>query len=272
MDKETEKSIIENSAADALLEVISHHTVCITSVRKDHQHGTGVAICVLGKYFIITAGHVIKNEDPTSLRFLGRSETPLVNVAKEEIGDTIEKCKFPTHPVALPIARHFISDSGADIGILEIDPNVPTEKTFQFHKIKDINQKVPKEGAVVLFGFPGELAQWVKHRETGKVGNLVVPWAEFTQISKPSNNISSSFDERIHFLLDYPVSTGEFGVNPHGMSGGGVWSYKKIGKSGEIWAPSISLIGIEHTWDKLRKLLKATRIEWILEMITAKMV
>ena len=255
---------MEENMKQAIAEAVDWHSVVIDvslASGEGPKWGTGALIKTAGKIFIVACRHVVKpqykNED---LRFLYRPNSTLIFENKEEVR------KVPFHKIdkaysrTIPVAKRFYSDETDDLALIELDPSTDGIKDLLFSQVTITNSKTPKVSTqVFLMGFSEELARKVtKHGD-----RAVFPYFEATKITDKKIS-SDDFDTKRHFLIDFAIN--EASVDPHGLSGCGVWSRLPPEKD-RVWTANIYLIGIQTGYFKENQVLKATKIERLINLL-----
>jgi len=72
----------------------------------------------------------------------------------------------------------------------------------------------------------------------------------------------SKFDPDVHFLGPYATNEEFPDARPHGISGSGVWTPKKVSPPG-VWYPKVDLAGITIGYYRSSKVLQFVRREVI---------
>ena len=115
-----------------------------------------------------------------------------------------------------------------------------------------------------IFGFPGELAQTVENRITGRIGAMGFPFLSQEKIKQNPDSIKD-YDPNVHFLTSF--TNDEYACNPHGMSGCGVWSIPRT-ESKTMWSTNkCHLLGLQTAFHKSFELLVMVRIEKVIDFI-----
>jgi len=68
-----------------------------------------------------------------------------------------------------------------------------------------------------------------------------------------------------HFLIRYPQKDY---IEPHGLSGCGVWTRFAYGDGRPIWTPNIQLLGIQSSFFRKSKTLKAIGVKSIVDILS----
>jgi hypothetical protein len=69
-------------------------------------------------------------------------------------------------------------------------------------------------------------------------------------------------------LIDFRTfDTDEYNIDPHGLSGCGVWTRTPSGPD-KLWTTNIHLVGVQHGFFRRSEVLKATRIERLIQLTT----
>ena len=267
-----DNSELERQAIIGVREAIGWHTVAIdvslgSKTRPDWC--TGSLVTTSGRYFIMTCRHAVKpevkNED---LRFLYRSEKPFQLVEKELIKkisiSILYQNVYKTFPRKIPIINRFYSNEEDDVVLLECDPFSSERSRYNFYEIKDLAVSTPEVNFPAYFmGFSRELTR--KATVNGDIG--IFPFFGLSYIIE-KNIDSRGYNPDRHFLIDFRTfNNDDFKIDPFGFSGCGVWSRTPSG-SDKLWTPNIYLVGVQHGYFRESEVLKATRIEKIIPLVT----
>ena len=263
-------SDLEKQAIIGVQEAIAWHTVAIDvslGSKDNPDWGTGSLVKIKGKSFIVTCKHVLKpghkNED---LRFLYRSEKAFRWVDKEVIREIsiykIYKHVYKTFPQNIPITNRIYSDDEDDLVLLEVDMSSHEVTQYNFFDM-NLDALTPEANTPVYFmGFSRELAR--RATMYGDIG--VFPFFGISPIIDKKVN-SDDFNPERHFLIDFRTfGIDEYNMNPHGLSGCGLWSRTPSGPD-KLWTANIYLVGIQHGYFRRSEVLKATRIERLIQLV-----
>jgi hypothetical protein len=263
----------ETQASIAVQEAIAWHTLAIdvSLANKDNPDknkpdwGTGSLIRIRGRQFVVTCKHVVrpeyKNED---LRFLYRTEKSFQHVDKNYIKKIgLRSLITKTHksyPRYIPLINRLYSDDKDDLVLLEIDPSYEEIDSYIFSEIKNKKIITPAANTPVFFmGYSRDLKRTVTRH--GDIS--VFPYFEINQIIK-RNIQSSDYDSKRHFLIEFRSTDNR--VDPHGLSGCGVWTRKPSGPN-KLWSSSVYLVGIQRGYFRSSQVLVATRVERMLKLV-----
>jgi hypothetical protein len=263
---------LERQAEIAVHEAIAWYTLAIdvSLANKDNPDktkpdwGTGSLLRIQERSFVATCKHVVrpeyKNED---LRFIYRTEQAFHRVDKDHIKKVSLYSIFSqtdkSYPRKIPIINKLYSDDKDDLVLLEVDPPYEEIESYNFFEIKNMEAKTPEANTPVYFtGYSRDLTRTVtKHGDIS-----VFPYFEVAQIVEKKVE-SFDYDPKRHFLIEYENIADR--VNPHGLSGCGVWSRKPSGPN-KLWTPNVYLVGIQHGYFKNSQVLTATRVERMLKI------
>ena len=144
--------------------------------------------------------------------------------------------------------------------LLEVDPSYAEIDSYIFSEIKNMEIKTPEANTSVYFtGFSRDLTRTVTRH--GDIG--VFPYFEINQIIKRDIQ-SSDYDPRRYFLIEFRSTDDR--VDPHGLSGCGVWSRIPTGPN-KLWTTNVYLVGIQHGYFRSSQVLVATRVERMLKVV-----
>lgn len=260
---------LEKQARDAVAEAIGNHTVAIDVSRATEEKpswGTGTFISIKGKFFIVTCRHVVKPQYKSEdLRFLYKLGKSFQWVDKKVITKSslyeIERIMDKRFPEEIHISNRIYSDDTDDLALLEVDLLVEKMGSYRFFEIKNLDEKTPEVSTqVYLIGFSAELARPVTAK--GDIG-IFAFYGVTSIIDKEID--SYEYDPRRHFLIDFRTIDNSHSVDPSGLSGCGVWARIASGKD-RLWTPNIYLVGVQQSYFKGSQVLKATRIERLIEL------
>lgn len=206
-------------------EAFSHYAAdrsltVVTETASGMYVGSSVCIRIDGRLFVATARHCI--EPAVGYRLLPRGE----------IGHAGLQPIAASHPRSAPWPH--------DVAWLEIDPLSPGIGRLRALELSDllVGQIHQPEQVFAVQGFPAEEVEDVAS------GALAPRSITLGTISLPPT------DSRL--VVEWPPSSAEDAglqlVNPHGVSGGGVWRYPAFSDS-LIWLPEASkLVGLAAAW------------------------
>lgn len=230
--------------------------------RTDGKNITPYASCILlsieKQYFLLTAGHVIEENDP------------------EDLGIMIGNTFFILHGEARYINPYLDEKSDKiDITVMKIDEQLANslKQRYKFlskDKLEldhNLNYDEPK---YLIVGFPWRKSKPnpVKKTITSKplvfAGYLAGDDAYKDLRLEKQTNIILKFRQRK--VVDAKTDLNRKGGSPEGISGCGIWHIEKL-----IYppneGPSFKLLGIVTSQDKNKKYLQSTRIDVINEIL-----
>lgn len=270
-DNLTKNKIVEDNAFNAICQCMYRHTVVIDisiASSKCPDYGTGVLIENNSRKFVLTCEHVVKKEyDINDLRFIPKGNLPLKLLDKEEIKNKpIYQLGKNAHVRPLPAINKFYSLKHTDdLVLIEMDMSSDDTAKCNFISILTENMPLPTTGReCFLLGYSQELLR----RNTQQKSIAYSPYALGAIIIQRNVSISD-FIPQDHFLIEFPSD--ERSVDPHGLSGAGVWAI--LNSPGDsIWSPNICLLGVQTSVlqtgvHKQNSCLIATKIERVLEIL-----
>lgn len=262
---------IDNEGCNALQEYLASCTVIITSEAGGFEHGTGVAVRYDNQDYILTADHVLTGEpDDDKIMIVGRPAAPIQEVKKDHLHGAVfgasQKPVTFSAATHITITQRLAGKVGEDIAALKLQDAKTYLPHTIFHDLSDQGETHIDVGAIVhLFGFPGELAQQVKHRVTKQSGAAAFPYFAQQKIGQLCA-APDKLDSSLHFVTDFTYD--DTTCDPKGMSGCGVWSIPQIEK-GKLWLPSKSqLLGIQSGVYRKAGLVVVVRIERVLDLLS----
>jgi hypothetical protein len=263
-------SEVTKFAQNAIEEAISYSTLGIAS-EDGTVTGTAIAVDYKAQCSVITNKHIVDDIASGPFWFYFRPDAPLIRAPKKDFGNHINKV-VGSERFRFSITRTLTSGPLDDLAVLVIDPSIVPSPLLRFHRIQDDRRTPEVESCVVLFGFPSELLRLVgplKERSTGRVGYMTFGNFEWRTIVEQECRDLESFDSTRHFLIDFSgeMNSDKFVAHPRGMSGCGVWTYPPF-TEGDLWDPTkVELVGVQSSWYKDRRLMKAIKIERLLAVL-----
>lgn len=231
---------------DRLVPVITRYK------EKTKDIGSGTCIKIKGKYFIITAGHVISNYNlkDISLLLAGAGRPPY------------HVTKF------INIGYNFDESNDIDVGYIEISEKEAKKlgKKFIEHDPFKFNVSHFNEDTVLVSGYPCEL---IKLDQTKDFNIYTVRASHFQTMTLPTDKWPKRFGVDKHILLNYQELVEDSDGNTvkipdaPGISGGSIWAINA--KTKGIWSPqNTNLIGIQSLWNQKERYLVGIQIQhWI---------
>lgn len=266
-----DESNIDKFLWDALRGQVSSCTYCFVN-RTAEVVGTAIAVQIGEQFFLASAKHVIGDDH--------QLEVPARDgVAPAVSSDFITRC----------------CHDQLDIGFLELKPDVADRFYFADSTRLLTETDDDRELPALVVGYPD---QFINSRETQIAGDLwlrlhgcaaliyrsVVPrrseWPDDSSFEAP---LVSGRDLLVDFnppgeikilppgtsLDDAPkIDCPE--LDPHGISGGGIWLAQVEERNGGLQVPDARLIGIQTGWFAKYGWLKGVRIGAWLDMLSAR--
>lgn len=223
--------------------------VIIRYKEKAVRIGSGTCLKIKDRYFIITAGHVIsENEEKYKSILLAGAGRPPQHVTNfKNIGYVVDEA------------------NGIDIGYIELSKGESEKlgKIFIEPNVFKSNINHLKEDATLVCGYPGEV---IKRKQTADKNIYTVRAIHFQTITMPPNKWPKRFSIENHILLEYPKMVEDRNGNSvkipdaPGISGGGIWALNAKIKG--IWSPEVTnLIGIQSLWNPKKRFLVGIQIQ-----------
>jgi Trypsin-like peptidase domain len=252
----------------ALVERIASFTVGI-AVANNTGIGTGTLITDGTRRFVLTAEHVIRDANPTTIRFWSKPSASLVDKAAREVSNA--ELKALTAGEFLPIEAVHV-DKGLDLALMMLKPEYELLRASRFYDLscsRTLGDPSLEGLSLLCFGFPTANARVLGTTLDGGIVNFLgcashVSDYETDLNSTVWNRLPSSISPEDNFVLRYN-GIGE-GLNPRGLSGCGVWIAGAT-KGNAIWAPDPALVGVVHRYVEKLSVLVATNLAAVLRMI-----
>jgi hypothetical protein len=257
---------IHGKAWEAILEAVAGHSVGIVAGsgnRAGQELGTGIAISFIGRTFILTADHVIGDTATDEIRFFPRPEGLLNHANRSQISDlkriAIEGLDTYLQFDILDRVRAEV----LDLALLVVrGEEIEKKTTIHFFDLSQESITPPPGQFTVSFGYPSDIAKQLEG------GNFVA----FTSVDASriiDHETLPSYDPECHFLRNFDLREIDPKAEPHGFSGSGVWYRSGPTPDGELWVPRLQLAGLITHHYKVRKVLKAVRVEAVIKLLQA---
>jgi len=255
----------EEYAKKAIEEAVAWYTIGIDASSGKDLGGlnwaTGALIEFRTEKFIVTCKHAFdRNLPDEKFSFLKRADEPMQYVQdKESFSKHSLKGVPKSYAQPLTILGRFYSDDSDDVLIIRLDKADSRIDGLKFCKLRE-DKKSPQEGTqIFLTGFSSEFVRFDPHEKSFGI----LPFFEASKVVDAKSEMGGYERER-HFLIDYPID--EHSVEPKGFSGAGIWA-RDVSEKGSIWSPNLYLVGIQQSYFRESKVLKATRLERILNLL-----
>ena len=232
-------------------EIVYGYTVpIVVDAPSSDGFGTGVVIEIGPRWFVASAGHVVKCR-------------PCLGLGRE--------VKF-----SLPLAetnflsREYIDDEFFDIGFIEIQPNLH-HSACPFDALSDI--ELPLDLLVMLVGHPLDAPDSL--RDSVKKQSIIRSWMKTAHVSQ----LKEVVNDRYTFLFSGNMISldGDTGrmtqgkglATPEGFSGGGIWGFRDAETVLGLLTPAnmIRLFALEYSWRRNERVYNATPIKYWLKLI-----
>lgn len=252
----------------AVLEAVAWHTVAIVP-EKRLELATGVCLRFRDEYWVVTAGHAIKAWGLDRVFFITRPPVTLLTAAK---GDLVRRFREEgsAHERFRPtIVGYVESDVVEDLILLRL---AEPEGGIQFHALETAISSPTVGEQVLIFGLPMETARNATDAVSGEKAGMVFFTFDWLPVVDRSEQDFMDYDPRVHFLVDFPEGPDptDYVTEPHGLSGAGLWRPPRPAPKDRIWNPrTVTLVGIQTGWYSRSRLLKATRIERVVDLLTS---
>lgn len=210
----------------------------------------------------MTARHVVKDRDPNEILFLRRPEVPLEFL--DGIPPSLPPGQHLERDFLLPIDDVILSGPSDDLAALRLIGTPKQVEPMYFFDIEE-SANLPDEGqAVLVVGTLRTLVRLARLGDQRHVVSLFIEGARIQRLENPPHD----FEPNRHFaMLRVATKEADPPVDPRGLSGAGVWVTPRAGDD-TIWDSSqLRLVGVQTGWYEARNVLKATRIERLVELM-----
>jgi hypothetical protein len=212
--------------------------------------GSGVCVCIAGRYLVATVKHNIQDDDgkdvPLSgveVRSRGEKWGEALKVRRAGRSPDLDLAWLELNPESLPLPNlHFVA--GDDIA-----------------RLRDEDDLQP----CLLQGYPAAIVE----RPAEAHGRPLLESGPLLTLSIASTRRKGPHDPGT-FALEWPPHDGSLDKllpGPHGVSGGGVWLFSKF-QDHEVWSPERArLVGLASSWRQQDREEAIVRIECWLELV-----
>lgn len=220
--------------------------------------GAGAAIEWQGRFFIVTANHVVDELADTDLEFVFRP------------AGTLERSDWwQSHtpgPVRLNMAhtvplagRHF--DTAYDLAALEVELAAVTG-SLRFHKLHAESRIIrPMKNTLCAIGVPFD-----SYERVGAGGVAFRPYALWGNAIPVARKWKHQVNSRTHILMEFPPAKDR--REPHGFSGAGAWYQNPTVKPMAIWVPTLIFAGIITHYIRMGPVLQICRVERVVDFLS----
>jgi hypothetical protein len=254
------KKEVENAAGRLIHEHVYWHTCGITSRRTKSGYpetGTGAAIEWQGRYFVVTANHVISEFPDSDLEFVFR---PPGTIAESDWWQEKSTGPVPlTLATKIPLVCRHANDK-IDLAALELK-ETDVEGRLRFYKLRAESKIIrPMINTLCAIGVPFD-----SYEQLGSGAVAFRTYALWGNYVPAGSKRKLQIDTRTHFLMEFPPAKN--GREPHGFSGAGVWYHDPTIAAPRIWVPSLILAGIITHYFRRSQVLQICRVEKVVNFL-----
>jgi len=257
----------------SVAERISKFTVGIAA-ENNTAIGTGTLVAHGKSRYVLTAEHVIRGVDPTTLKFWCRPDSPIIEKAAADA--TIADIGRLTEGISLPIDKVELNVE-LDVALLEISPTFELPSPCEYYDLSRSQQfmvwpESKLDGcSLMYFGFPVQNSQVLAEEGNKKLLYLGCAYSFCHYDSDLNrtlwNRIHHRFSAERDFLMKYEAPEGA--IHPGGFSGCGIWLCTQTPDQ-QVWQPDPMLIGVMKQYLPTLDTLIATKIPQNLTVLNVK--
>jgi len=259
-NKEPLKPELKKAAGELIEESVFWHTCGIASRHTSSGHpvtGAGAGIEWQGRFFIVTANHVIKEFSDSDLEFVFRPPGTLErsNWWQSHTPGAVRLMMSQTVPL---VARY--CNPKYDLAALEVRAST-VEGRIRFHKLRADSKVVrPMKNTLCAIGVPFD-----SYERLGAQGVAFSPYALWGNAVPIGRKWKSQVNLRAQMLMEFPPA--QQGRQPHGFSGAGAWYQDPSSKPGRVWVPTLVLAGIITHYLAKSAVLQVCRVERLVDFL-----
>jgi len=213
--------------------------------------GSGIGLCWKETYLVLTAAHVVQETPYERLYFLLPSDTMHFWQSRIRIqqGQLEMRKRF-----LLERPKVLLADDD-DLAAVILDGKPDQRGEDHFYVLDDSHVTPSKTTQVGFLGYPAATSLPVG------MNFMATPYLSFGQ----TGDAPPGFDHELQISVSYPTDRS---VDPHGLSGSGLWFCPLPQK--KIWSPEIRLVGLvtHHAADF--QALVGCKIERVIRFLTNK--
>ncbi|MEK6285962.1 MAG: hypothetical protein AABO57_09505 [Acidobacteriota bacterium] len=210
--------------------------------------GTGIGVCWNDIHLVLTAAHTLA-DTPVDRLYL------MVPASTLEIGDSladVDRSKVLVQTRGQFEGSRVVISKENDLAAVVL-PHQSDDATQHFYRFDSRRTIAPPGTVVGLFGYPACRAKPMGVR----ANYAVLPFCDLGQVCiGPINH-----NHKTQLLVKYYAGAE---VDPHGLSGGGIWNFKK---SSLIWSPKLVLAGLMTNYDRKKGVIIGYRVATLLRFL-----
>ncbi|MGH9447715.1 MAG: hypothetical protein ACRD3O_18630 [Terriglobia bacterium] len=149
-----------------------------------------------------------------------------------------------------------MADNGEDIAGFVLEEQVHEQGQLHFYHLNDSHLTPPVAKQVGILGYPGATRLPVGQNF------MATPYVSFGEMV----DVPSGRDPNSRLAIRYPTA---HSIDPHGLSGCGLWVTAQR-PAGELWTPTLSLVGLVTDWLAQPQLLIGYRVEELIRFLDSK--
>ena len=259
---------IEKQRRIAIPKAVSGYTVLVDvslASSASLDWGTGSIFKFNERLFLLTCKHVVKEDYLLDqIRYFPDDGMEQNWTDSKDDIKNMPMARYTSLPrtsaMILPVIHRSYSDDEDDLVLLELDQTSDLFNEYNFYEMElsvGISPEIDAEAC--LLGFSRELVR----TPTSDSRGCYFPFFLASTITEKDIN-AFDYDKERHFLIEY--ENNENSIDIHGLSGCGIWTHIAP-KSNEVWTSNLRLVGVQTGIYKKSEVLKATRIEKVIELL-----
>jgi hypothetical protein len=229
----------------AFMEAVVRSTFGL-AVHNNTGIGTGTLVSFGEKKFVLTAEHVIKDVDPSEIRYLVPPPAPLKQHSM--LDGVPPEFNLPSSGDLFPVDGKVLINKTNDLAAIPLRSTALIPKYMRPFPIEICLDKIINDSSVLILGFPvdnsaeykGPLPYKGQWNALGVTSEHVV----FSEPLQTKFTLHSTFDPERHFLIEY--SRVDDGITPYGFSGAAAWCAEM--PNSPIWTAKPYLAGVFTSW------------------------
>lgn len=295
LSKAEKKEMLRRAQRNALRALSHRMTVALGPPegiqRKEIKLASGFLLESGGRTYVATASHYLNDVPASQMTILfPPDEWAVVDTLEDAVALIKRELDWTAKATAAqslnPIGEPKRSGTLEDLALIQIErKRIPRWcEIYNLDKHPNKSSKPKKGEEILIAGVPSK-SSIIQDRPPEQPGGLpqkllgriaLERFFEVVDVPKPENwgNGDFAFDPKVHFAMLYDLKKVPIGIEPDGLSGGGLWrigtarSAGKVGKPVRLIEPI--LVGVQSSYRKEYGMIKSTSVARLRALLRKK--